>query len=55
MAVIQRLPYLTPSAEHIDIEEWHLLKSEDVVPLTDLLPHWDPVVRWKNWTESSRV
>lgn len=44
MAVIQRLPYLTPSAEHIDIEEWHLLKSEDVVPLTDLLPHWDPAL-----------
>lgn len=44
MSVIQRLPYITPSAEYIDIGDWHLLKNEDVEPLSELLPGWDPAL-----------
>lgn len=44
MSIIQRLPYLTPSAEHIDIGDWYLLNDEHVVLLGDLLPDWDPAL-----------
>lgn len=44
MSVIQRLPYLTPPAEYIDIGEWYLLNDEDVDVLGELLPNWDPAL-----------
>lgn len=44
MSVIQRLPYLTPFAEHIDIGDWQLLHDDDIDILGDLLPNWDPAL-----------
>lgn len=44
MSVIQRLPYLTPTYEHIEIGDWHLVNDEDVDVLGELLPNWDPAL-----------
>jgi len=41
---LQGFPYLRPIASRIRITDWQLRADDDITPLPELLPHWDPAM-----------